>query len=378
MAKRQQSKVLVAPALTNGRGTIQITRTFAGVGKIRVASGTKDPKTYANIVDAMEGLFNVGNLATLQALKEGRLKPVDLLHRVRNQGVNVVQGGEDSTPLLASLWKWLETHDVKENTRRGYKSHLLGFAKTCKASDTARDAPVRFAKYRKRCREKDIARSFNQARSALMAWASTEFRKRSAVYQDLRDIAPLAQIRKVHNDAISVLDVIKLTEVMPDIYADMTWSVCFSGMRIGEYFSENGTFWNDARDRIEVIKNTPGHGNKGFSRTVMRPFDISPPTRGKRQFKRELEKARQRQGVSATPNTFRKCFGFWSSESQISQTRIKAYMGHQNTSITDIYQRHEVESFLASDAKRFREYVERYRKPPVSVNPNSAKFFVSE
>jgi len=370
-------KVVVynVPKLINGRGTLPIQKQYKGVGVIRVASGTTDPKTYVKILQTMDELYNVGNLTTLESIRDRVISPIELLVKVKDQGVHVVQNVDNSATLIPSIWEWLETYDIKEATRRGYKSHLEGFVNSCKGTDTIRDLPARLEKYRKTCQKKGIHRSFNQCRAVLMAFTKSQFKRKSQVYQDVREIDTLNVVRKVMNDAVSVLDIVKFTSQMKPEYSEMVWSLCYSGMRKGEYLSENDTEWVIEGDRLKVLKNNPGHGNKGFTRISILPFPIEVPKRGEKQFRREIDRANTLCQLNVTPHTLRKCFSHWCSEAGIPWVRKNAYMGHVNNTISDIYEKHDVERFLKEDAEKFRGYVERFKKPTVTVNENAAKFF---
>jgi hypothetical protein len=129
-------KVVVynVPKLINGRGTLPIQKQYKGVGVIRVASGTTDPKTYVKILQTMDELYNVGNLTTLESIRDRVISPIELLVKVKDQGVHVVQNVDNSATLIPSIWEWLETYDIKEATRRGYKSHLEGFVNCSKGT----------------------------------------------------------------------------------------------------------------------------------------------------------------------------------------------------------------------------------------------------
>ena len=370
-------KVVVykVPKLINGRGTLPIQKQYNGVGVIRVASGTTDPKTYVKIVQTMDELYNAGNLTTLHSIRDRVLGPMELLVKVKDQGVHVVQTVDNSATLIPSIWEWLETYDIKEATRRGYRSHLEGFANSCRATDTIRDLPDRLNKYRKLCQKKGIHRSFNQCRAAMMAFTKSEFKRRSQVYQEVREVENLSVVRKVMNDAVSVLDIITLTSQMKSEYSDMVWALCYSGMRVGEYFRQNDTDWVTESASLKVIKNNPGHGNKGFTRFSILPFRLDNPQRGEKQFRREITAANIRHRMRVTPHTFRKCFSHWCSEAGIPRVRKNAYMGHVNNTISDLYEKHDVERFLNEDAGKLKTYVERFRRSARAPNRNARKFF---
>lgn len=365
MAKN--AKPIVVPKLVNGRGTLPINRTYPGVGQIRVASGTTDPATYIKVVQTLDDLANVGNLTTLASIKNGQLGPLEAHHSLKQKGINTVLVGNLDRPLRKTVEDWLEHHSIKANTKRGYKSHLAGFFKTLTATHAVRDIPVRLEAYRKKCAKAGTARSFNQLRAVLLAFAKAEFKKTSQLYRDIHEIEPLAQQQKLKNDAVGWAQIAEFVKPMATAYQDIIWSLCYSGMRIGEYYEESGTRWEVQENRLIIHKDEPGWGNKGYSRIVTLPFPLHKPTRSTVAFRRALRTRAKEyvgNGGTITPHTFRKCFVYWCSEAGINRSRIRAYVGHGIQSITDIYEKHEVDSHLDGDAKTLREFVERVKRGP--------------
>lgn len=64
---------------SNGQGTFMIDRRLAAVGRIKRASGTTDPESFARIQLAITRLLETGQWNTLDALKDGRLHPLRLI-----------------------------------------------------------------------------------------------------------------------------------------------------------------------------------------------------------------------------------------------------------------------------------------------------------
>lgn len=68
---------------SNGEGTFIIDRRLRAVGRIKRASGTTDPETFAAIQVAITRLLQTGQWDTLDALKDGRLHPLRLIANKR-------------------------------------------------------------------------------------------------------------------------------------------------------------------------------------------------------------------------------------------------------------------------------------------------------
>lgn len=362
------------PKLVNNRGTLPINRSYQGVGRIRVASGTADSNTYIAILKAMDGVFNAGNLDTLEAIRDRVVTPLDLLQSVKKNGVNKVVNINVAVPLISTVQHWLENYDIKQSTRRGYRSHLAGLFKRCTATDTLKDLPKRLEAYRKVCSRNGTAVTFNHCRTALLAFAREEYKKRSQVYGDISAVEVLKVKKKLYNDAVSVTEAVKFTGALEDPFPTIIWHLLYSGLRISEFLEALDTSWEVQVDRIQVTNADIGHGNKGGSREVFLAYPIEKSPRQIKAIRKAFSKARMATGINITPHTTRKCFAYWCDESGISDVRIEAYMGHKSLSLTQMYKKHEVDAHLADDAKRFRDYVEGIRNPePVAPRKKTVK-----
>jgi len=362
------------PRLVNNRGTLPIRRSYKGVGEIRVASGTTDPTTYVKLLQMLDELANVGNITTLASIKRRTVTPLEALNAVKSQGVNTSLTGNQDRPLRQAVEEWLDVHSVKETTKRGYRSHLAGFYKKVGATDTVRDLPDQIEKFRKQCQRRGIQRSFNHVRTALLAFARAEYKRRSSLYEAIREIEPLPVKQKLKNDAVPVARIVEFTKGMSDPYQRIIWGMCYSGMRIGEFYEEEGSRWEASTDRVQVFKDDPGHGNKGYTRTAPLPFPLAKPERSITSLRRLMTtRNAQLSGKNSkvTPHTLRKCFMHWCSMAGIPLARRKAYAGHEAQTITDLYEKHEVDQYLTGDAHTFRRYVEAERAKGKPRKPSS-------
>jgi hypothetical protein len=72
------------PFTSNGRGTLVLKRVVRGLGEIRRASGTHNPGVLASIIECMDALELRGDLETLRLVKDGVIRPIDLLPGARS------------------------------------------------------------------------------------------------------------------------------------------------------------------------------------------------------------------------------------------------------------------------------------------------------
>lgn len=360
------------PKLVNGRGTFPLDFTYAR-GRIRVATGTTDPKVYRAIRTLLDELNNVGNFETLDRIRNGTAKLMDVYAFYQDNGKKKPYTAAKSVPLKESVRKWLDSpSDRKASTMRGYASHLTAFLTTCTDSDLTSDIPRRLRAFREARRRDDFRVGFNHTRNVLKTFARDTVSRDDDLYKAIVAIEPIAiphGKRKVSNKAVSVAEVIRLTEKLRDDYAQMVWAMCYTGMRPGEYFELHTTSWDVQGHTLHVRNSDPGHGNKGGDRTGIVPFAIQKPTaagsplverqRRHRAFTSALITARKAASVSFTPHTGRKCAANWMAEAGVPQHRVIAYLGHESRTITQRYQDKSDAADRKSDVEAFRQYILR-------------------
>jgi integrase len=65
---------------------------------------------------------------------------------------------------------------------------------------------------------------------------------------------------------------------------------------------------------------------------------------------------RDRTDRHVQPYDLRRCFARWMESAGIPRIRRKMYMGHATGDVTELYERHELEAYLAADAAKLREW----------------------
>ena len=373
MAGRRAKVRYKVPVSNKGRGKLRIDRSVKGIGRIRISSGTKDPDTYIKILEVLDDLENVGNLPTLQALKDGQVTALEVYSNAMNNGVKNQMTVNLDRPLIPTIEAWLEDHDVKDKTRKSYRAHLNVFKSHTKSSDTVRHLVQRLDDYRKSASKKRTATTFNRTKALLLAFAKNEYGAATELYLKIQQVPNVKNTKQGQVPvALAVQDVVRLTDAMESEKAkEMVWSMCYAGFRIGEYLEQNEVEWNTTTDTLNIVKHNPGHGNKGYSRVVFLALPLSKPALGERQFRRHIDAATASTGLKATSHTFRKCFAHWMEMAGIQRTRRQAYLGHANQSVTDLYEKHDVSKYLKEDARQFREFVEDERLPDVPEEVSS-------
>jgi hypothetical protein len=67
--------------------------------------------------------------------------------------------------------------------------------------------------------------------------------------------------------------------------------------------------------------------------------------------------AQNASGETVDPYDLRRSDATWLETAGIPRTRRRLYLGHGTRTVTDLYERHQVEAFLAEDGARLRSFI---------------------
>jgi integrase len=143
-------------------------------------------------------------------------------------------------------------------------------------------------------------------------------------------------------------------------YSRMACGMAYTGMGWTEYMGR----WEWLPDRIQI------HGTKRAGRDRVVPV-IEPMVRYERPYKafREaLSKAATEAGLpNVTPYDFRRTYAGWLEDAGIPRTRRRLYMGHGAKDVTDLYERREIDRYLAEDAERLKTLIGATEAPSLKL-----------
>jgi integrase len=156
--------------------------------------------------------------------------------------------------------------------------------------------------------------------------------------------------RKRKGNPQSVKQILALVPKLSPKYQQVVWSLFISGMGTKEYLGA----W-EVKDGALYV-----HGTKRASRDRVIPL-VEHPIRHHihgRSFAQVLDRA---SGGKVQPYDLRRSFAKLMEDAGISRTRRRMYMGHAVGDVTEGYERHEVDEYLAADAQRLRQHIDRER-----------------
>lgn len=324
--------------------TLMIDRTFRGVGRIKKASGTTDPKLRRNYNRMLDAFKDSGRLDLLRAIRDG-LSFAEAYDAYRRHALHELATGDLAKPLAPAWEKWLEGYRADYS-----KKHVVSLGQSLKylrSAERVADLPAALREQRGSLGSTH-ARSFNVTRAAVLAFIRSTLTKAHPLWLACSAV----EVRKVTPKRKAVqLTPDQARNFFPEPATDALDAIAWSQLTTGMHEKE---FWHDGfqvkSDRVII----GGKKRKGRKRDVPLVLVPKAPAMHERTF---ADKLRKRTNGRLQPYDLRRTYAHWMEEAGIPRTRRKLYMGHGATDVTDLYERHEVAGFLVGDALKMREYI---------------------
>ncbi len=333
----------MTPHRDHGRGTFPIDRRFPGVGRIKWASGTTDPKMFNALNQMLDTLWRMGRADLLLAIQAHRLHPMIVWSRFRTGNLEMLPDENALTGLTGACAEWVDTLDCTPKYRTSLRGSFNALRIPKEA--TLADVPQLLKAYRFTALRNGQRRAFNMARTACQGLLRDTMGKRHELYGQVADVQKLTETPRQGNPQ-SPEDA---REIRLELgrHGDTWWSLCCTGMRPKEYWDGR---WRVGPNYVQV----DGTKTKASKRKVPRLWTPTPPsTETLNGFAQALRKVR----TDVKPYDARKTFAGWMEEAGISRSRRRQYMGHQVGDVTEIYERVELARFLEEDADRLKAYL---------------------
>ena len=325
--------------------TLIIDRTFPGVGRIKRASGTTNPKIRHKLSRMLTELYEDGRLDLLRAIRDGVLPMLQVYDAKQRKALDSLPTAEAVRPLADAMRDWIAALDCSEKHRISLGTSV-GYLEAKSAKATINDLPAVLEQLRKTLGA-EHPRSFNLARSAALAFLRDTVKRSHRLYAAVRDVEPRKVPKRAPRPDLTP-DWMRNTFPHPetDRVDAIAWAMALTGMGAGEFWGH----WTVMRDRIRI------YGTKREARVRDVPLvrAIARPDLHHRTFE---DKVRERTGRQIEPYDLRRCFSRWMESSAIPRIRRKMYLGHHVGDVTELYERHELEAYLAEDATKIRKHV---------------------
>ena len=327
-------------------------RSFRGVGRIKKATGTTNPAVRRKISRMLTALHDDGRLDLLRAIRDGKLTALEVYDAYQRKTLSALAVG-DTLPLLsAALTAWIE--DVASDfSDKHIINHITAQRRIAKHDATARvaDLPRMLDELRKTY-GKTHPRSFNLMRATALSFTRSTLKRSHPLYMACLAVEERSVPKRPPGVQLSP-DAMRERFPASDGKVDrIAWSLATTGMGAKEYWG----VWSTLADRIHVSGTKRGGRNRDIP--LVREPDVPPLSRDR------FEKLfRQRmKDTTITPYHLRRTYSQWLESAGVPRTRRRLYMGHGAKDVTDFYERHEVDAFLAEDAAKLRTFIASHTK----------------
>jgi len=329
--------------------TLVIDLVFKGVGRINRRSGTMDPKVVKRIKAAARTVYRDGRLDVLRAIRDRHVTWLEFYEAYQHHTLDTLPIGATVAKLETTMRDWIDasTHySEKHITSLGTS---LGYLLT--ADRTAKDATIadlpRLLDVLRETKGKKHPRSFNLVRSAALAFTRSLLKRNHPVYQACAAVEVVKVKKGAPRHPITLE---RMDELFPNPETDrldmIAWTMATTGMSLKDYWGR----WEIRADRVHIY-GTKRQGRDRDIPLVRRP-DLPPITRDR--FEKIFHK---RFAGVITPYQLRRTYAQWMEEAGIPRTRRLLYMGHGVRDVTDLYERYQINEFLATDTAKLAAFL---------------------
>lgn len=348
----------MTPHRYHDRGTLVIDKIIKGVGRIRLASGTKDKRVFKLVVAMFDGLRDQGRLDLITAIRTRKLTPLQVYSAYRLGELERLPTVDQLIPLVPALATFAEEYECSDKhrqslwtTQRYIEKHVATDATVPVLPDVVRTLRVEL---------KDTPRMFNVVRSVAMAFARSTFGKGSKLWLAIAQTEPLKVTPSRVKHPASVAELLSITSLLPTEmqrdgktvpvdFAGMVWTLALTGMRTDvEYFDRE---WSVKSGYVEI---GTGKKDKAVRRVPLVRAPVAPGSAYK-AFREALHAVTKGQ---MTPYDLRRTYANWLEAAGVPRTRRFIYMGHGQVDITGRYEWHEVKAFLAEDGAKVTAWLD--------------------
>lgn len=341
--------------------TLLIDRNFKGVGRIHRATGTTNPRMRRKLSDMLTSLHESARLDVLRAIRDGQLTMLQVYDAYQRRDLDSLPLAGTMRPLHETMAKWIESADVSPHHATMLGQALKYFDATMPGAKIG-DLPAILETLRDSLGVKH-PRSFNYCRVAASRFVRALFKRSHPLYGAITDVEPRVVKAKRKRKPLSVQQMRNLFPNIHDSHDDaIAWGIVTTGMRPVEYWGA----WSVEADRV-VIGSAKQRQTRRAERAV--PLIIAPAV--PRVHRRTWENHIRDRGLGITPYDLRRTYANWLEAAGISRTRRKLYLGHSAGDVTGLYELHEVDTFLADDAKKLRDFVNVATEPALRLASNA-------
>jgi hypothetical protein len=357
---------------SNKRGTLRLDLRTP-IGRIARASGTSHLPTLNKITAMLKefGTQEPLRLDILRALRDGNLEPLIVYDAYRSRRLDELPTTETLRAAALTLDTWLLTADCGEKQRAAHKTAIKHLKAVLRKGAPITDLPSALREVKQALSKEGHAAQFNRVRSSLQAFLRDTLGRSHQVYRAVAEIGSITERKARKNNPQTVAQILELARAIAAPHVGTLWGMALTGMGPKEFFDG----WSlgaagvripgtkrEARDRIVppvLVDRFTGANNR-------RELDSDWRAR------KFADALRAASGGSVQPYDLRRTYANWIEAAGIPRTRRKLYMGHAVGDVTELYEQHEVDAFLAEDALKLEAFVRSAERETLKLEGASA------
>jgi hypothetical protein len=330
-----------------------IDRKFPGIGRVRKASGTSDASTHKAILAMFTMLVKKGRLDLVRAWADGLIHAMDLYDRYRTEKLDQLPSAETMRPLWSVADEWLTTIPAKQLHRaRSVRHSWLALKRLPQpAQASIAHLPALLTTYRAQCEAKETAQMFVNARNNARAFLRDTVGTMHPLYLAVARVEPLTTNRAAHHPftrtSLPVFLAAMREQHGPAIEA-MARTLALTGMRPEEYWHD----WS-VEDGVLRVRTAKQRRGKVKYRRVFLVTDPVRPTVARRTFEDKMRQVTRHHICYDLRRTFMHLM----EEARITPSRRRYYLGHSAGDVSELYEEHEVDDYLAADRRKLSRYL---------------------
>lgn len=353
----------MTPHRSHGRGTLLFDRLFDGIGRIRLASGTHDPALFRQMDAMLTTLYVQGYHDTLALLKARKVRVARVWHLFRTNRLDKLPTadtmpdlgtpparrvrGQPRVPGTEGVWLWLETYIRDDRARSNAISNWRNLVEYGGVtSPILNDLPVMLRTYRQWCREQGKHAMYNRTKAGVQAYLSDTLGQSHRLYTLVADVKGLTEKVQRKPRPQTPDDMRRLYTTVGREVGECCWAMAVSGMIPSELWGE----WENRTDRVHIA----GRKRQSRVRDVPLLYPLPRPRISRTKFEDDLSAATR---GAVSPKDFRNTYAVWLTDAGVPSNRRKHYRGHSPQSMEEIYERFQVEQYLAEDRARLAAHI---------------------
>lgn len=323
------------------KGTLEVDRTFPGIGRVRLRTGTHNKR----LATAYESMLEQLPLSIVKLLVDRKLELRVVWDAWRSGQLSTLPTAATLQSLAEAVRTWIDAPpDPVGSSEKANREATRTKLEQLEPHAQIQQLPQLLRQLRESMREK--ASAFNHHRAAALAFLRDTLGTRSELYHQVGDVRPLHVERKFARHPCTVAEARAIATALGATWGPIWFALCATGLGPKEYWNDG---WTVTRDGVEV------RGQKRLARNRVVPFVVQMPQPIGRPagFAEALERA----DLGVTPYDARRSYARWLDELGLPGYRQDAYLGHGPKSMRELYKWGEIRAWLVEDGGALRKYL---------------------